>query len=124
MLGPLLGQNNRKLTMYDFIQIALVIAHWIVQLIQPVLVPICFVAAWSIVILGLWGVWAAIRDSVQRAQQMHQIPCSQCRYFSGNYLLKCPVHPSEALSEAAIDCMDFEKTGIHWQLTSSARKQS
>jgi hypothetical protein len=45
---------------------------------------------------------------------MHQIPCAQCQYFSGNYLLKCPVHPQQALSEAAIGCPDFASTQMDW----------
>ncbi|MEM0980201.1 MAG: hypothetical protein AAGH78_07985 [Cyanobacteria bacterium P01_H01_bin.58] len=84
----------------------------ILRLIQPILVPVCFVLAWTVVGLSLWSIWSALRDSVLRARQMHRIPCSQCRYFSGNYALKCPVRPCEALSEAAIDCPDYEPTGM------------
>lgn len=80
------------------------------QLIQPLLVPICFVLAWTTLAFALWNLWAMMRDGVQRAKKMHQIPCANCQYFSGNYLLKCPIHPKEALSEAAIACRDFEST--------------
>jgi hypothetical protein len=76
--------------------------------LRPLLIPICFLVAWGGLILGLWTVWALIRDSVARAKQMHRIPCADCRYFSGDYHLKCPVHPQSALSELAIDCVDFE----------------
>jgi RNA polymerase subunit RPABC4/transcription elongation factor Spt4 len=75
--------------------------------LQPFLVPICFVVAWSVVLLGLWQVFAATRDTVKRAQVMHQIPCADCRFFTRNMHLKCPVHPTEALSEQAIGCADF-----------------
>ncbi|MGD1906144.1 MAG: hypothetical protein ACFB0C_09140 [Leptolyngbyaceae cyanobacterium] len=64
--------------------------------------------AWGVVGLVLWSLWAAARDVVHRAQQMHRIPCATCRYFSGDRHLKCPVHPYQALSEAAINCADFE----------------
>ncbi|MEO1095506.1 MAG: hypothetical protein AAFX01_11465 [Cyanobacteria bacterium J06638_28] len=84
----------------------------ILRLIQPILVPVCFVLAWMVVGLCLWSIWSALRDGLLRARRMHQIPCSQCRYFSGNYALKCPVRPYEALSEAAIGCPDYEPTGI------------
>jgi RNA polymerase subunit RPABC4/transcription elongation factor Spt4 len=38
---------------------------------------------------------------------MHQIPCADCQFFTHNMRLKCPVHPTEALSEQAIGCTDF-----------------
>ncbi|NJR69347.1 MAG: hypothetical protein HC771_12300 [Synechococcales cyanobacterium CRU_2_2] len=36
------------------------------------------------------------------------MPCSNCRYFTGDYRLKCTVNPYVALSEEAIGCRDFE----------------
>jgi hypothetical protein len=38
---------------------------------------------------------------------MHQIPCANCQFFTGDYHLKCPIHPAIALSEAAIGCPDY-----------------
>lgn len=98
------------------------IARSVLQLIHPIFVPLCFVLAWGIVGVGMWSVWAALRDSVQRARRMHQIPCAGCRYFSGDYLLKCPVHPQEALSEAAIGCPDFEPANLGGQFTRSIER--
>jgi hypothetical protein len=80
----------------------------LVRLIQPILVPLCFVLAWGLLILTAWGIWSATRDGLAKAKQMHEIPCANCRFFTNDYHLKCPVHPSEALSEAAIGCPDFE----------------
>ncbi|MGG6296221.1 hypothetical protein ACQ4M4_17670 [Leptolyngbya sp. AN02str] len=85
--------------------------RWLIHGIQPLLVPICFVAAWGIVGITAWNLWASIRDGVQRAQQMHRVPCSECRFFTGDYHLKCTVHPDMALSEEAIDCPDYEPLG-------------
>jgi hypothetical protein len=79
-----------------------------VQLIQPILVPICFAIAWLVVILTLWSLTTAVRDVISRAQTMHRIPCANCRFFTNTPVLKCPVHPSNALSELAIDCPDYE----------------
>lgn len=110
--------------MYAFFEILHVIAYQFVQLIRPFMGPICFVVAWAVVIMGLWSVWAVVRDSVQRAQRMHQIPCSQCQYFSGSYLLKCPVHPQAALSEDAIGCRDFEATKLPWHPTQPLQKDA
>ncbi|MGD1928497.1 MAG: hypothetical protein ACFB12_06280 [Leptolyngbyaceae cyanobacterium] len=104
--------------MYSLFQLVYVIAHRLVEGIQPVLVPLCFVIAWATLIAGSWSVWAAMRDGVKRAQRMHQIPCADCQYFSGSYLLKCPLHPKEALSEAAIACRDFESAQLEWPKSS------
>jgi hypothetical protein len=76
--------------------------------IQPLLVPICFVGAWTLIILVILNLWAAVRDSVTTAKQMHQIPCTGCQYFTDNYRLKCTVRPSVANTEEAINCSDYQ----------------
>ncbi|MBW4597826.1 MAG: hypothetical protein KME46_34210 [Brasilonema angustatum HA4187-MV1] len=80
----------------------------IIHLIQPVLIPVCFVSAWSLIFLVVWSLWTAARDSVGKAQQMHQIPCTGCQYFTNDYHLKCTVRPSVANTEEAISCMDYQ----------------
>jgi hypothetical protein len=80
----------------------------VIKEIQPLLVPICFVAAWTVLILFVWSLWAAARDSVTTAKQMHQIPCTNCQFFTDNYRLKCTVHPSTANTEEAINCSDYQ----------------
>lgn len=80
----------------------------LISLIQPLVVPICFFAAWGLVFLVIWSLWTAARDGVSTAKQMHQIPCAGCQYFTANYRLKCTVHPSIANTENAIDCMDYQ----------------
>lgn len=55
----------------------------------------------------IWSLWAAVRDAVKGAAQLHQIPCANCQFFTDNCLLKCTVHPEIALSEQAIDCPDY-----------------
>lgn len=53
------------------------------------------------VLLKLQQGWIQLR-------RLHQIPCHDCIYFTGNYHLKCTVYPSKALNESAIDCRDYE----------------
>jgi hypothetical protein len=89
-------------------QLLFAAVFWFLQLIHSVLVPLCLVTAWGITILLVWSMWAALRDGVASARQMHQIPCAHCRYFTKDYRLKCPVQPTIALSEAAIRCGDYE----------------
>jgi heme A synthase len=80
----------------------------IVDAIQLLLVPICFISAWAIVLLSVWSVWSAVRETALKAKQLHQIPCSTCRFFTSSYHLKCTVRPSIALTEEAINCPDYE----------------
>ena len=76
--------------------------------IQPLLVPICFIVAWTVTILAVLSLWTAARDSMATAKQMHQIPCSGCQFFTDNYRLKCTVRPSIANTEEAIHCLDYQ----------------
>lgn len=94
--------------MYQLLQLVHLILLHLMQWLQPYLGPICFVFAWSLVALGLWQVIVATRDGVQRARIMHRIPCSDCSFFTNQAVLKCPLHPTQALSEEAIGCTDFE----------------
>ena len=84
------------------------ILYFLVHTIQPFIVPICFVTAWGLIILGIWSVWTTARDSVNVAKLMHQIPCSGCQFFTDDYRLKCTVHPSVANTEDAINCLDYQ----------------
>lgn len=54
-----------------------------------------------------WSLWSAIRDTTDRAKKMHQIPCSNCQFFTNDYRLKCPVNPFSANTEQAINCADY-----------------
>jgi hypothetical protein len=63
--------------------------------------------AWSAVVLGFVQVWRMFTAGTAQARQMHRIPCANCQYFSGDYTLKCALHPSRAGTFEAIDCGDF-----------------
>jgi hypothetical protein len=86
------------------------LAHWLTQFLQPILVPLCFVIAWMVTLMLGWSIWSALRDGVIKANQMHQIPCANCQFFTNDYHLKCTVHPDIALSEEAVSCIDYEPT--------------
>ncbi|MBH8572597.1 hypothetical protein I8752_06135 [Nostocaceae cyanobacterium CENA369] len=81
---------------------------FLINRIQPFLVPICFIGAWVVTTLFVWSLWVAARDSVSAAKQMHQIPCTGCQFFTADHRLKCTVHPSTANTEAAIHCIDYQ----------------
>ncbi len=79
----------------------------ILHTLPPILAPVRFVLAWGLLFLIISNVWRAVHDIVAQAKRMHQIPCSKCRFFTGDYHLKCTVHPDIALSETAINCSDY-----------------
>lgn len=88
--------------------LAHVLLYWLIQAIQPLLVPICFVLTWTIVVLLVGNIWAAMRDGMAQSRQMHEIPCANCQFFTNNHRLKCPVHPKAALTPEAINCPDYD----------------
>ncbi|MGK7876069.1 MAG: hypothetical protein AB4426_23055 [Xenococcaceae cyanobacterium] len=81
--------------------------YYLVEAIQPVLVPLCFFFAWTFVALLGWSLLSAIRDAAARAKRMHEIPCTNCQFFNNDYRLKCTVQPFIANTEKAIDCSDY-----------------
>ncbi|MEO1522481.1 MAG: hypothetical protein AAFU78_17115 [Cyanobacteria bacterium J06633_2] len=82
---------------------------WGIHILQPLVIPVSFVIAWTLVFMTAWSLVSFFKDGLRRAKVMHTIPCANCRYFTGDYHLKCSVHPDTALSEAAINCMDYEE---------------
>jgi hypothetical protein len=81
--------------------------YLLVHAIRPYLVPICFCLTWGLILLLVLTIWSAIQESVATAKRMHQIPCSNCQFFTDDYRLKCTVHPSRANTETAINCTDY-----------------
>ena len=63
---------------------------------------------WSILFFLVWSSCSAVNNGIETVKRLHQIPCSNCKFFTGNYQLKCPVHPKMALSEDAINCLDYD----------------
>ena len=55
----------------------------------------------------VWRLFHTLQQGTSYVRRLHQIPCSRCGYFTGDYRLKCAVHPISALTEEAIDCMDY-----------------
>ncbi len=77
------------------------------NLFQPVLLQLRIVGALSVLSLCSWSLVSCIIDAIAQAKRMHQIPCTKCRFFTGDYRLKCTVNPSLANTEQAIDCGDY-----------------
>ncbi len=69
---------------------------------------LCPILICSLLVILCLSICAAVRDGITRLKRLHQVPCSHCAFFTGDYRLKCTVHPSKALSEEAIGCLDYE----------------
>jgi hypothetical protein len=77
------------------------------SLVKPLLLQLRIVGAFSVLSLCSWSLISCILDVIAQAKKMHQIPCTNCRFFTGDYRLKCTVNPSIANTEQAIECEDY-----------------
>lgn len=62
---------------------------------------------WLGLLLCVWRAYCTLKQGFSYVKRLHQIPCNRCIYFTGDYRLKCTVHPMFALTEEAIGCMDY-----------------
>ncbi|MCC0176122.1 hypothetical protein I4641_03895 [Waterburya agarophytonicola K14] len=69
-----------------------------------------FVGAYFLLGLVGWSLANFVMDVVTVGKKMHQIPCTKCRFFTGDYRLKCTVNPHFANTEEAIGCSDYYQT--------------
>ena len=60
------------------------------------------------IIFALWQGFHSLKQGFRHLHRLHQIPCSRCAYFTGDYRLKCTVDPFAALTESAIGCPDYQ----------------
>lgn len=80
------------------------------DILQYVKTTLCLISILSLIGIGLWNSWLTFRQGINYIKQLHQIPCSRCAFFTGDYRLKCTVHPYNALTENALNCNDYEPT--------------
>ncbi len=68
---------------------------------------------WTLILLYVsWGLVKTSKQAFSYLHRLHQIPYSKCAFFTGDYRLKCTVHPITAMSEEAINCCDFVPKSI------------
>ena len=68
---------------------------------------LCFSIWIPVFCLLSWRFTIIVRQATNHLHRLHQIPCSNCAFFTGDYRLKCTVNPASAMSEDAIGCRDF-----------------
>ncbi len=64
--------------------------------------------AWGLVLNFVYSLGITFVKGWKQLRRMHQVPCSRCTYFTGDYNLKCSVRPCDALTEESIGCRDFK----------------
>ena len=77
---------------------------------------------WTLIFTGLClRLIKVAHQAIAHLQRLHQIPCDQCAYFTGDYRLKCTVNPIIAMSEEAIGCRDFLQQDTGHRETSTCK---
>lgn len=66
------------------------------------------ICIWLVLIGFLISMWQALLQGWANLQRLHQVPCSNCTFFTGEYNLKCTLYPCKALTEEAINCQDYQ----------------
>jgi len=79
------------------------------NLLRPFALQLRFVGACSLLGLFVWSLLGIMLETFARAKEMHQIPCTKCYFFTGDYRLKCTVNPKAANTEQAIGCPEFQE---------------
>ncbi|MGK7934315.1 MAG: hypothetical protein AB4206_00670 [Xenococcaceae cyanobacterium] len=82
--------------------------YYFAEAIEPFTDLLRFCCACLLLTVCIWSLFSFVIDAIARAKQMHRIPCTQCRFFTNNYTLKCTVNPHIANTEKAIDCSDYQ----------------
>ena len=80
----------------------------VASIFKPFTLQLRAIAGYSFLAIIGWSLVSFVWDVLAIAKKMHQIPCSNCRFFTGDYRLKCTVNPYIAHTEEAIDCQDFD----------------
>jgi hypothetical protein len=76
---------------------------------MPSLYSIAFTTFLSIIFLRVvLLVLKSLNKGWSNLVRLHQIPCDRCAFFTGEFSLKCTVHPYKALNEKAINCLNYE----------------
>jgi hypothetical protein len=69
---------------------------------------VCCLSTWVLIFTSIWKLYSVLKSGILYMKKIHNIPCSNCQFFTGDYRLKCTVNPIDAMTESALSCRDFE----------------
>ena len=72
-----------------------------------VLIPLCFACVWAIA-AKLSSLPKISRERNLSLKRHSKIPCRSCQFYSNNPYIRCAIRPTDALTEQAIDCSDYQ----------------
>ncbi|MGA7934789.1 MAG: hypothetical protein WCA35_14690 [Kovacikia sp.] len=72
-----------------------------------VLIPIFLIVVWAIVAFPFFREISKARLARANFLKASKIPCQNCRFSSKSSYLKCAIHPTTAMTEAAANCSDY-----------------
>ncbi|MDB9313979.1 hypothetical protein PN462_12775 [Spirulina sp. CS-785/01] len=84
------------------------LSFYLLQVHQLIPAPFLSLVVWLSLPLLFWNLGQMLQNGLAYFKRLHQIPCNNCTFFTGDYYLKCTIHPYTACSEQAINCRDFE----------------
>jgi hypothetical protein len=81
---------------------------YFLQVPQLVPAPLLLGCVWTLIPVLGWSLVRAFREGLTHLKRLHQVPCDRCAFSTGDYRLKCTVHPYTAFTDEAVECLDFE----------------
>lgn len=74
--------------------------------------PVSFLVIWGLAAWFFLDVPKLLRKGASLSRKRCYFPCQSCHYFTDNPYVKCAVHPTIAMTDAAKDCADYSKPSL------------
>jgi hypothetical protein len=71
--------------------------------------PVSFLIIWGMAAWIFLDIPKLLRRGTVLPRKRCKFPCQSCQYFTDNPYVKCAVHPTIAMTDAAKDCSDYSK---------------
>jgi hypothetical protein len=75
--------------------------------IDPLFPIVSGIAVITAVGVSIYACISKERQKLYRRAADPKALCHSCEYFNNNLYLNCALHPSEVLTESAVDCADY-----------------
>jgi hypothetical protein len=68
--------------------------------------PLSFLIIWGVAAWIFLDIPKLLGKGASLQRKRYKFPCQNCQYYTDNPYIKCAVHPTIAMTEAAKDCSD------------------